>query len=161
MREEITGLSYSHPSRFLATLGLLIVPLVIVLALTAAIWGIVNGDGPWRKSEGVIVLLTGIYMCYGLREWIRGWHAYRTTYVVGDAGVRIMEPGKEPRQISWEQFSFGINKRLLPSVVLFSSHVEKPVVFFNNGMSGISCEYEQVRDLAVVKLGDRMRTRLL
>lgn len=159
MRAETAELSHSHPSRFLVTIGFVIVPFVIVLILVAAIWGVVSGDRYWVNTQGVIVLLTGLCMCYGLREWIRGRHAYRTTYVVGGAGVRIMELAKESQQIHWEEFSCGINKRLLPAVVLFSSHPEKPVVSFNKVMRGVSREYKQVRDLAVCKLGERMRTR--
>jgi hypothetical protein len=161
MQEVEKDLEYSLPSRALATLGLLIVPPITLVILAAGVWGIANGDGLWRKSQGMIVLLTGFYMCYALREWIRGWHAYRTTYIVGNTGVKVIERGKQPRQLSWEEFYLGVNKRLLPAVVLFSSQGEKPVFLFNNGMHGISREYEQVRDLAVRKLGDRMRTRWL
>jgi|APFre7841882724_1041349.scaffolds.fasta_scaffold02699_2 hypothetical protein len=161
MQGATAELSYGHPSRLLVTFGFLIVPLVVVVILFAAVRGLVSGGGYWHRTQGVIVLLIGIYMCYGLREWIRGRHAYRTTYLVGDTGVRVVEPGKEPQLIHWEEFSSGIHKKLLPAVVLFSPHIAKPVTFFNNGTRGTSRDFEHVRDLAVGKLGARMRTRWL
>lgn len=157
MRQEPAEVWYSHPSRLLGTIGLTSAVLVIILVIAMAIWGIFLSDGD--RIQGVIALLIATCLCYGARKWIRGWHVYRTTYVVGDTGVRILEAEKEPQHIRWEEFSHGINTRLMPTVVLFSPLVEKPVTFLNNGMQGLSPEFETVRDRAVAKLGKRMRTR--
>lgn len=159
MRQELAEVWYSHPSRLLGTIGLTITVLFIILLIAMAIWDIFLSDGYRPSTQGVIALLMATFFCYGARKWIRGWHVYRTTYVVGDTGVRILEAEKEPKHIHWEEFSHGINTRLMPTVVLFSPLVEKPVTFLNNGMRGISPEFETVRNRAVAKLGKRMRIR--
>ena len=89
-------------------------------------------------------------------EWIRGWYAYSTTYVVSDTGVTIESRGGS-QHVSWAEFTHGFEKRLQCVVLLYSPHLSRPVVFLNNTLKGgMSSELQRVRTVVRRKLGNKL-----